>query len=291
MKIYDCITFSKERLLYDLRLNILDKFVDKFIVIEANYTHSGNRKEINFNINHYPKFKKKITHIILKKKPEELKFPNKDFKRWNSHKRMEFQRNKIVDALKDASPNDIIMYSDSDEIPNLKNINFEKLKEKIIIFKQKMFYYKFNLLLKNFSWHGTRAFRKKYLTTMQWMRHVKAKKYNWWRIDVLWKKDKYINMKIIENGGWHFTQLKSPKELYYKFLNDEHHDEFELSKITFNKVKDMIKKKYTVYSHFVDKRDWMSKWSNKIFLTQVNKSELPDYINKNKKKYKNWISN
>ena len=51
MKVYDCITYSNERLLFNLRLNILDKFVDRFIVIEANYTHSGNKKKINFNIN------------------------------------------------------------------------------------------------------------------------------------------------------------------------------------------------------------------------------------------------
>jgi len=289
MKIYDCITFSNERLLYNLRLNILDKFVDKFIVIEANYTHSGNSKKINFNINHYPKFKKKIIHIVLTKNSEELKFPNKDFKRWNSHKRMEFQRNKITDALNELKSDDIIMYSDSDEIPNLKNINFNKLKDKIVIFKQKIFYYKFNLVLKNASWYGTRAFKKKNLTTIQWMRHVKPKKYNWWRIDVLWKKDKYINIKIIQNGGWHFTQLKSPKDLYYKFLNDEHHDEFELNKITYSKVKDMIKNKYITYSHSTDKRDWKNKWNNKIKLTKATNKELPIFLLKNLKKYKKWF--
>ena len=53
MKIYDCITFSNERLLYNLRLNILDKFVDKFIVIEANYTHSGNPKKIHDKFSNY----------------------------------------------------------------------------------------------------------------------------------------------------------------------------------------------------------------------------------------------
>jgi len=289
MKIYDCITFSNERLLYNLRLNILDKFVDKFIVIEANYTHSGNLKKINFNINHYPKFKKKIIHIVLTQKTDELKFPNKDFTRWNSHKRMEFQRNNITKALTEAKPEDIIMYSDSDEIPNLHNVDFNKLNEKIIIFKQKMFYYKFNLILKNFSWYGTRAFRKKNLTTIQWMRHVKPKKYGWWRIDVLWKKDKYINMKIIENGGWHFTQLKSPKDLYYKFLNDEHHDEFELNKITYSKVKDMIKNKYTIYSHFVDKRDWKSRWNNKIRLIKAPNNVMPAFLLENIKKYKKWL--
>ena len=290
MKVYDCITYSNERLLFNLRLNILDKFVDRFIVIEANYSHSGNKKEINFNINHYPKFKERITHIILKEESPELKFPKKDFKRWNSLKRMEFQRNKIAEALTNANPEDIIMYSDSDEIPNLEKINFKDLKEKVIIFKQKMFYYKFNLVLKNFSWYGTRAFKKKNLTTFQWMRHVKPKKYNWWRLDLLWKKDKYTNMKIVENGGWHFTQLKSPKDLYYKFLNDEHHDEFELSKITFSKVKDMIKNRYTIYSHFIDKRNWKDRWNNRIKLTKVSNKEMPIFLIKNLNKYKKWLA-
>jgi len=289
MKIYDCITFSNEKLLYNLRLNILDKFVDKFIVIEANYTHAGNKKKKNFNINHYPKFKKKITHIMLDEESPELKFPNKDFKRWNSYKRMEFQRNKIAEALKDAGPEDIIMYSDSDEIPNLEKINFNDFTEKIIIFRQKVFYYKFNLVLRNFNWFGTRAFKKKNLTTIQWLRHVKPKKYNWWRIDLLWKKDKYRSLKIIEKGGWHFTQLKSPKDLYFKFLNDEHHDEFELNKITLSKVKDMIKKRYTIYSHFVDKRNWKDRWNNKIKLSKVSNKELPIFLQENDNIYKKWL--
>ena len=153
-----------------------------------------------------------------------------------------------------------------------------------------MFYYKFNLILKDFSWYGTRAFKKKNLTTVQWMRHVKPKKYGWWRIDVLWKKDKYINIKIIKKGGWHFTQLKSPKDLYYKFLNDEHHDVFELNKITYSKVKDMIKNKYTIYSQFVDKLDWKSKWNNKIKLAKVSNKEMPIFLLKNMKKYKKWFA-
>lgn len=290
MKIYDCITYSNERLLFNLRLNILDKFVYKFIVIEANYTHSGNFKKINFNINHYPKFKNRIKHIILTEQSNELRFPNRDFKRWNSSKRIEFQRNQITTALNDANPDDIILYSDSDEIPNLEKINFESLKEKVIIFKQKMFYYKFNLILKNVPWYGTRLFKKKNLTTIQLIRNVKPKKYGWWRIDLLWKKDKYRNLKIIQNGGWHFTQLKSPKNLYYKFLNDEHHDEFELNKITYCKVKDMIKKRYIIYNHFVDQRNWKKKWNNKIKLYKVPNKLLPHFLFKNLKKYKTWIA-
>jgi beta-1,4-mannosyl-glycoprotein beta-1,4-N-acetylglucosaminyltransferase len=97
-------------------------------------------------------------------------------------------------------------------------------------------------------------------------------------------------MTIVENGGWHFTQLKSPKDLYYKFLNDEHHDEFELSKITFSKVKDMIKNGYTIYSHFIDKRNWKDRWNNRIKLTKVSNKEMPIFLLKNLNKYKKWLA-
>ena len=50
MKIIDCTTYFEEKMMMELRFNILDKYVDKFIVCEANFTHSGEKKEINFNI-------------------------------------------------------------------------------------------------------------------------------------------------------------------------------------------------------------------------------------------------
>ena len=40
-------------------------------------------------------------------------------------------------SLNDLSPDDIILINDMDEIPNLKNLDFKKIKEKLIIFKQK----------------------------------------------------------------------------------------------------------------------------------------------------------
>ena len=57
MKIYDCITYFDEPMLFDLRLNILGEYVDKFIVIEAKHTHSGNDKKLNFEKNNFKKFK------------------------------------------------------------------------------------------------------------------------------------------------------------------------------------------------------------------------------------------
>jgi beta-1,4-mannosyl-glycoprotein beta-1,4-N-acetylglucosaminyltransferase len=292
MKIIDCITYFNEKTLADLRFNILDKFIDKFVIAEAAYTHSGNKKKINFNINDYPKFKHKISHIIIDKNPKDLKIPEEKFKRFNSIKRIDHQREAILKFLKknNVNENDFIIYSDSDEIPDLKNINFTSLKEKFIIFNQELCYYKFNLVLKSAQWYGSRACQIKNLKSISWLRNLKPKKYPFWRIDTYFKNNKERSVKIVNKGGWHFSQLMNPKQIQYKFLNDEHHDEYELSPVKYKKIEDMVKKKYIIYNHHVDKKEPKKKWNNKIFLTQVGINKLPYYIKKNKKKYNNWIS-
>ena len=112
-----------------------------------------------------------------------------------------------------------------------------------------------------------------------------------WRLDTFIKPNKERSIKIIENGGWHFSQIMSPKQIQLKLLNDEHHDEYELNKLKYTKIKDMIKKKYVIYDHNADQKDLKKKWSSKIFLTKINTNKLPDYIKKNLKKYRNLISN
>ena len=82
----------------------------------------------------------------------------------------------------------------------------------------------------------------------------------------------------------------NPKQIQYKFLNDEHHDEYELNPIQYNKIEEMVKKKYIIYDHSADQKELKKKWNNKIFLTQVALNKLPNFIRKNLKKYKNLIS-
>ena len=292
MRIYDCITYFDEDILLNFRLNCLNKYVDKFIVAEASYTHGGNKKKINFNINDYPSFKKKIHHIVIRKKPKNLRLPENNFKRINSIARIDFQRQAILKYLKqtNSSKEDIVIYSDSDEIPNLKNINLYDLKEKVLFFKQRLYYYKLNLELKSVNWYGSRACKIKNLKSISWLRNLKPKKYSWYRIDTFFKNNKERNIKIIKNGGWHFSQLMKPKQIQFKFLNDEHHDEYELNQIQYKQIEEMVKKKYIIYDHSADQKELKKKFNNKIFLTQVTLSKLPDYIKKKFEKYKNWIS-
>ena len=70
MKIFDCFQFFDEDMMLDLRLNILDKYVDKFVIVENLFMHSGKQKKQNFRIEKYKKFEKKIKYILVDKLPE-----------------------------------------------------------------------------------------------------------------------------------------------------------------------------------------------------------------------------
>ena len=176
MKIYDCFMYYDEDLILDLRLNILNKYVDKFVIVESSYTHSGKPRKLLFNINKFKNFKSKITYIVLNEKPlklEPIKEEDSAHKKnskyiLNAVKRENLQRNEIYKGLDSALPDDLIIISDADEIPNLEENNIKDVKNKIILFKQKFFYYKFNLKLNNCIWHGSKACKKKKLnlTTM-----------------------------------------------------------------------------------------------------------------------------
>ena len=299
MKIFDCTTYFDEPMLFEIRLNILDKHVDEFIVAEALYTHSGKRKKINFNKNLYPRFKNRITHIIIENEPSNI-IPTKDNNirqsnhstyRLNAAKRIEFQRNALAKIFSIKNNEDWIIYNDSDEIPNLHNINFYQIKKKYVLFKQKIFYYKFNLSLPGVNWYGSKACQYKNLTTISELRNIKPKKYSWWRFDTFFKKNKFINLKIVENGGWHFTEIKTPKEIYTKHINDEHHDEFDQTGIDEEHIKDMIENRYIPYDHNIDQREWEKKWNknNRIKLSIVESSKLPKYLIANKQKYSSWF--
>lgn len=286
--------FDEEQVL-DLRLNIMDRYVDKFVITEASYMHSGRPKKLVFDINKFSKFKDKIIYNVVDKQPSNIASVNEndsyDTKGEklinNSSKREHYQRDMAQKSLNEAEPDDLILINDVDEIPNLKDINLKKIKKKIIIFKQKVFFYKFNLLYEGMSWYGSRACRKKDFISPQWLRDTKHKKYPAWRLDIILSNTKYSSIHYIENGGWHFTNIKSPEEIEKKFSNFLHHQDFEDSGLTLDDVKEMVENKKVLYDHSVDQKDY--KWSGKTTLKKISLSEMPDYLSENYKKYANWL--
>ena len=142
MKIFDCFMYLDEDLVLDLRLNYLNSFVDKFVIVESKFTHSGKKRNLNFNFKKFEKFKDKIIYLILDHEPNDIEKVKDDDDEntknrkyiLNGMKRDFYQRNYIINGLMDANENDLILISDLDEIPKLENINFRNIKEKLIFF-------------------------------------------------------------------------------------------------------------------------------------------------------------
>ena len=265
MAIYDCFQYFNEDQMVDLRLNILDKYVDYFVISESTRTHQGKIKEINFDINKFKKFKDKIKFVVA------------DYKKkidFNNHTGGEspveqHQRNHLMEGIKNALPDDFIILSDSDEIPDFTKIKNINLIKRFAAFSQKMFMYKLNLQnISESNWIGSKITRKKFITSMQDLRNLKFKKYPFWRID------KY-NQQII-NGGWHFSFLQTPQQILTK-IKSFSHGEFNSKNVNEKKIEEKIIQNKDIFNRNTELK--------KISIS----NDYPEYIIQNKDKLSNWI--
>ena len=270
MKIFDCFSYWDEDLLLELRLNILNEYVDYFLIVEGNKTWQNNYKKLRFNINNFQKFEDKIIYIPV----EDL--PDGD----NPYLRENFQRNAISRGFEKVEDDDLVIISDLDEIPNPKKIQSFKKSMKYAVFEQMHFYYKINLQSQlNPKWYGSRICIKKYLKSPQWLRELKFKKRPFWRLDKL-----RLN-NIISDGGWHFCNLKSPKELLYKYKNlCETNDPYVFKeKIDLKHLNiDEIVKKINLGKDIIGRDENYKK-------IEIDKS-FPKYVLDNIEYYKKWIA-
>jgi len=268
MAIYDCFQFFNEEQIVDLRLNILDKFVDFFVIVESTCDHQGNAKKLNFDLEKFKKFKKKIIYIVVDDTAEAIK------KKHISGESLveQHQRNSIMRGLEKSSEEDLIILSDADEIPDLTKLNVFDKKNKYAVFSQKMFNFKLNLLNESENnWHGSKICLKKNLKSPQWLRNLKFKKYPFWRID------KPKNLQIINNGGWHFAYLQTPENISKK-IKSFSHGEFNISDFTDEKkIEEKIKLRKDIFNRGFNYR--------KVEIDHT----FPKYIFDNKEKLKEWI--
>ena len=267
MAIYDCFQFFNEENVLDIRLNILDEIVDFFVIVESTTDHQGNTKKLNFNINKFKKFEKKIIYIAVDDTSEAIKKPHTGGESLVE----QHQRNSLLKGLKKCNDDDLIILSDVDEIPDLSKLHLFK-KNKYAVFSQKMFNYKINLLNETENnWHGSKICLKKNLKSPQWLRNLKFKKYPFWRID------KPKNLQIIENGGWHFAYLQNTENISKKIksfahgeFNQPHLNDPEVIKEKINMKKDIFNRNIKYKKVEID-------------------NTFPKYIIENKDKFKEWI--
>ncbi len=263
MALYDCFQYFNEDHIVDLRLNILDKYIDYFVISESTKTHQGKPKKINFDINKFPKFKDKIKFLVA---DYDFKI---DFKNHTGGESPveQHQRNFLIEGIKDASPDDYIILSDSDEIPDLSKVNI--IKKKFVAFSQKMFMYKLNLQnLRESNWIGSKITKKKHITSMQDLRNLKFKNYPFWRID------KY-NQQII-SGGWHFSFLQTPEQILNK-IKSFSHGEFNNKSVNEKNIREKMLNNKDIFDRDTE-------------LKKINlDSSYPEYIINNKEKLSEWI--
>ena len=287
--------YFDEEVVVNVRLNTLNQFVDYFVIVESKFTHKGDLRELRFNHKKFEKFKDKIIYVIddqIYPQTEEIKSQDNEGEKsrkyiFNASYRENGQRNLIKEGLSRAVSEDLIMISDVDEIPNLSELNLQEINEKIILFNQDMFYYKFNLYLPNLIWTGTKACKKKYLISPQWLRNIKDRKYSFFRLDAFFSQTKYIDIKIIDNGGWHFSNIKTAKEIEHKLKSYLHHREFDENPLSVEDIEKIIKDKHAIYDLTVDKT--INKIGNGNKLKKFEFKKLPIHIQKNKDIYKEWI--
>ena len=266
MKIIDCFTYCGEDKLLNLRLKTLNQFVDKFIIIEGDKYHNGQNRVKKFNLDNFSEYEDKIEYFFINNFPKH---------NGNNFIYDNFQRNSISLGLKDLDENDLILISDLDEIPNLKNEIYKKYDS--TVFLQNMYYYKFNIhcykgLKWQNKWPGTKACKFKYFKSAQRVREFRVKNYPWWRFD------RKFTRYVLKNGGWHFSFLMNEKEISKKLKTYAHK---EYSSIKFTDV-DNIKKNIESMTDILGRKELLYK------KVEIDHS-FPEDLLLNKYLYKDFI--
>ena len=276
MKVYDCVTYCGEDLLLQIRLETLNKDIDKFIIIEGNRYFNGEKKPQFFKLENFEKFKDKIKYYFIKD------FPTHD---GDNYKYENYQRNQIIRGFGRLKKEDMVLLSDVDEIPNLKNKNF--LDYDSAVFLQKMYYYKFNIHLykglkwKNNTWAGTKGCKLKFFETGEKIRRLRVRNIPWWRFD------KKVKRYVEPNGGWHFTFLMKSTDISKKLMRFKHEIDLLLTDKNYD-INNLLDSD-EIEKRILELKDPYNRDNIKLKKVKIN-STFPEYIIKNIDKLSDYIA-
>lgn len=266
VKVYDVFTYNGETDILEIRLNILNDSVDKFIIVEAPTTFSGLKKPLYFEEQkeRFAQFKEKIKYFVIEDYPSDLEIlsladkspsvPKNGPEHW---KREFYQKESIKKALLGLDNNDICFVGDVDEIWNPETpIDYRK--DDIFKLKQIVSTYYLNNVSSE-PWAGTMATKYKNIkyACLNNLRNKSLTKYTY-----------------VKNGGWHFTNMGGLDEIRRK-LNDSYTEESYNTK----EVQKNLEKRF-------GRIDYMGR-NHKY---KIDESRLPKYVLENKEKYKNLFN-
>jgi len=272
--IYDCFAFFNELDLLEIRLNILNDVVDRFVLVEATRTFQKTEKPLYFEQNkaRFKPFLHKIEHIVVDKYPHffsKLRVPTT----WDYD---DHQKEQIRQGLTNCRPNDVIIISDVDEIPRPELIKKYADTAGVKVFQQRLYYYYLNCFIKKYPepieayqgympWQGTVMLQYKDLKTVQKARLLRGERQNSKKIT------------IIPEGGWHFSYLGGVKKVIEKieaYAHTEHNlEDFKDAK----RIEEVIRKGGSLYGQELDSE----------FVTIDN--DFPLYIQQHQEKYSELI--
>jgi len=196
----DTFMFYNEFDILELRLEVLDKHVDRFILVEAEVNHVGDRKPLYFQENkeRYAKWLHKITHVVVTADESP-----KDESPWVREK---FQRECIIRGLDDVPNASIVMVSDVDEIPDINKIHFEHLPHVVCSVHMWMFEYSLDYIFTGEPWFGT------VITNCELFKRVGP---NYLR-DNRWK------FPVFKEAGWHLSSFGKAGHIRNKMATYAH---------------------------------------------------------------------
>ncbi len=214
--IYDCFNFFNELDLLEIRLNVLNEVVDRFIIVEANRTHQGKPKPMNLEANwdRFKAFESKITYLKLEKGYPTFFTRFRPVKTWD----IEYvQRELFFEGLKDAENEDRIIISDLDEIPNPKMITSNLNEDVPLVFVQKYFRYFLNGICRDKTWPGP------VMLSYKRLKEINTKIARLHR-DPKYVEKKNLKAKVITDGGWHFTTIGNIEKIIAKIEAFAHNE-------------------------------------------------------------------
>lgn len=277
--IIDCFPFFKELDVLEIRLNTLDKYVDKFLIVESEETFTGIDKPLYFyeNAERFKPFLHKIEHLKVPKLPQEMD-PNKGQVNWG---REYFQKNFMMKRINQYNEEDILIISDCDEIPDLSKVYFNLI-DTPKVFTNNMFIFKLNLMMFNnegstkriegnppvsnkigdpWLWFGSTILKQKYIKNKLFWGHPNLRE----------ERQTYPQI----HGGWHFTFCMENKDIQHKLKAFSHADALDTESIN---NENYINKCISEEKEFND-------CGRKVALVEVTEKYLPNYLVKNKEKY------
>ena len=269
MRIFDCFSFFNELDLLEIRLNELDSVVDVFVLVEATRTFQKKPKPLYYEENkkRFEKFNHKIHHVVVDT------YPN-FFAKFKVPKAMDYdhyQKDQVKKALTNCAPNDLIIFSDADEIPNPALLVKYKNIPGVTIFQQKIYHYFLNCLEVEKSNHEMPKWW--YGSVMTHFKDFKSVK----KLRVLREVHKYKGNRIIPDAGWHFTSLGGVEKIIYKIESFGHSEFNKEEHKNPSKIKELIESGRSIFGQDIQ-----------CLFKKIDQS-FPEYIQNNQASLKQYI--